>query len=69
MRSPSPHVLFSTPSAILQPSPAHLTHLSPAFNRSLSKTRHQAIDVLSEYEQRESSSKAQINLVVVGVQQ
>ena len=68
VRSPSPHALSSTPIAVLHSSPAHLTHLSPAFNRSISKTRHQAIDVLSEYKQRESTSKAQINLVVVGEQ-
>ena len=69
MRSPSPQVLSSTPITALHPSPAHLTHLSPAFNRSVSKSRHHVVDVLSEYQERERASKAQISLVVVGMKQ
>jgi elongation factor 1 alpha-like protein len=68
VRSPSPQshpFLSSTPTAPLHPSPSHLSHLSP-FNRSVSKTKYQAIDVLSEYQKRETTSKTQINLVVVG---
>lgn len=69
VRSPSPHplppFLSSTPTPSLYPSPSHHTYPSPV-NRSISKTKYQAIDVLSEYQQRESGGKPQINLVVVG---
>lgn len=57
--------MTSTP--LPPPSSLNLTTPSPGFNRSLSKTKHQVIDVLSEYQLRESEKKkVQINLVVVG---
>lgn len=70
VRSPSPHpptsYLSATPTPSQHTSPSHLPHPSP-FSRSISKTKYQAIDVLSEYQQRESSGKSRINLVVVGM--
>lgn len=70
VRSPSPHpptsYLSAAPNPSQHTSPSHLPLPSP-FSRSISKTKYQAIDVLSEYQQRESGGKSRINLVVVGM--